>query len=94
MKMMKTGLFEVAQLGVLDFAIHLRHRLFAAHRQHGVTEPDQNADESDGVGQRRVLQPPERVVAKTSDSRDAARAEGARLASRACRRTSRSTGPP
>ena len=51
----EAGFFQVAQLGMLDLAIDLRHRLFAAHGQHRVAQADQNADQSDGVGQRGVL---------------------------------------
>ena len=60
--MTNPGLLQILQLRMFDFAIHLRHRFFAAHRQHRMAEADQDADESDGVRQPRVAQPTERVV--------------------------------
>ena len=85
--------FQVAELGMLDLAIDLGHGLFAAHGQHGVTQADQNADQADCVGQRCVRNQPAASAsrASTTDSREAATAEGARLAPRACSRTRRSS---
>ena len=42
---------------MLDFAVHLGHRLLAAHGQDRVAEPDQDADQADGVRQIGVAQP-------------------------------------
>ena len=83
--------FQVAQLGMLDLAIDLGQGFLAAHGQHGVAEADQNADQSDGVGQRGVLQPAQRVVGVNAGSRGAATAEDERRAPRACSRTRRSS---
>src|SRR5262249_62292016 len=57
----ESRLFEILQLRVLDLAVDLRHRLFAAHREDGVAEANQDADESDRVRKPCVLGPAERV---------------------------------
>ena len=54
--------FQVPQFRVLDFPVNLGHGLLAAHGQNRVTQANQNADQSDGVWQRRVAQPAQRVV--------------------------------
>ena len=46
MKMTKPVFFEVGELGVLDFAVHLRQRFFAAHGQHGMAQPDEDGDKA------------------------------------------------
>jgi hypothetical protein len=51
-------LFEVFQFGMLNLAVHLRHRLFAAHGQNRMAQANQNANEADGVGERGMTQPP------------------------------------
>ncbi len=38
------GLFQVLQLGMLDFAVHLGQRLFTAHGQHRMPETDKQND--------------------------------------------------
>ena len=47
--------FQVPQLGVGDLAIDLRQGLFAAHRQHGMTEADEH-DEHRQMADPAVLQ--------------------------------------
>src|SRR6266699_5165577 len=46
---------------MLDLAINLGHGFFAAHGENGVAEANENADESDRSGQRRMPQPAERA---------------------------------
>src|SRR5579872_950005 len=48
----EAGFFEILELGMLDFAIHLRQRLFAAHGKHGVAESDENDDRSEKAERR------------------------------------------
>ena len=43
----KPNLLEVRQLRRLDFAVDLRERLLAAHRQNRVPKRDEDADESE-----------------------------------------------
>jgi hypothetical protein len=57
-----TRLFQVAQFGVLNFAIDLRHGLLAAHGQNGVTQPNQDADQSDRVRQAGCAQPTKSIL--------------------------------
>ena len=45
------GFFQIAQLGVLDLPIDLGHGLFAAHGQNRMTQPNQDSDQPDGIGQ-------------------------------------------
>ncbi len=40
------GFLQIRKLGVLDFAIDLRHGLLAAHRQHRVSQPDKDSHQS------------------------------------------------
>ena len=56
------GFFQVLQLGMLDFAIHLREGFFAAHRQHGMAQADENNDQRDRVRPVVAVQPAERAL--------------------------------
>src|SRR5262245_8521727 len=47
---------------MLDLAIDLRHRLFTAHRQHGMAEADHDSYETNRVWQRSVFQPAKGIV--------------------------------
>ena len=83
--MMNPGLFQVLQLWVFDLAIDLRHGLFSAHGEHRMTQPDQNPNEADGVWQRRVLQPAQRIVRIDKVRQVRPAAEGGSLEPKACR---------
>ena len=43
--MTSPALLQVLQLGMLDLAVDLGQRLFAAHRQYRVSEADQHQDQ-------------------------------------------------
>ena len=53
----EAGAFQVLQLGVSDFAIHLRQALFAAHGQQRVAQADHDGDDGDGGRHRARSQP-------------------------------------
>src|ERR1700722_357779 len=53
------GLFQVLQLGMFDFTIHLRQCLFAAHGQYRMPEADEQNDPCD-VGENSSVQPAQR----------------------------------
>ena len=57
----EAGAEEVLELGGLDFAVDLRQRFLAAHRQQRVTEGDEDAECPDDAGE--VPQPAERAFA-------------------------------
>ena len=48
------GALQVLELGVLDFAVDLGQRLFAAHGQHRVTEGHEDAEQAEHLGVVRV----------------------------------------
>ncbi len=58
--------FEVGQLGAFDFAIDLRERFFAAHRQDGMAERDEDRDDAEHVRQVAVSQPAERLFGEVN----------------------------
>ena len=55
------GALQVLHLRLLDLPVDLGERLFAAHRQNGMAEADEDRDGGDGRPDR-ALQPAERVV--------------------------------
>ena len=58
------GFLEVGQLGRLDFAVHLRQRLFSAHRQHGMPKADKNRDHTGKVPELDAVQPTQGIGSK------------------------------
>src|SRR5215467_9188407 len=50
-------LLQVAQLGMFNLSVNLRQSFLAAHCQNGVPQTDKNSNESNGIGQPRVMQP-------------------------------------
>ena len=44
------GALQVLELGMGEFPVDLRQRLFAAHGQNGVAEGNQNAEQSELLG--------------------------------------------
>ncbi len=55
---------QVLELGMLNLAIDLRQRLFAAHRQHRMTESHDDAEQAQRRGRAGVLQKAERILAE------------------------------
>ena len=47
----KRGALQVLELGMLDLAVDLSERFFAAHREHGVAEGHQYAEEAERGGE-------------------------------------------
>ena len=56
------GLFQVTQLGMFDFPVNLRKRLFAAHGQHRMSQPYKNCDQRDRVRPLIAIQPAKRSL--------------------------------
>ena len=63
------GAFQVLELGVLDLAIDLGQRLFAAHGQHGMAEGHDDAEQPQRSGQLGVFQKAESVLAEVQRRR-------------------------
>ena len=63
-------LLEVRQLGMLDFAVHLRQRLLAAHGQHRVAQPDEHCGERDQMRNAGAVQPSQRARRQQNIARD------------------------
>ena len=59
----EAGAFQVLQLGVRDFTIHLRQAFFAAHGQQRMAEAYENRDEGDG-GRHGSAEPAETFLAE------------------------------
>src|SRR6266700_5490795 len=55
----RAGLFQVGKLGAFDFAIDLRQRFLAAHREDGMTQCDEDGDDAEHVRKTAVRQPAE-----------------------------------
>ena len=49
MKMTSAGFLQIRQLGMLDFAVHLRERFLAAHGQHRMAQADEDGEQRDQV---------------------------------------------
>src|SRR5215469_1874053 len=58
----EAGLLQVAELGMLNFAVDLRQSFLTAHGQDGVPQTNKNANEPDRVRQARMAQPAERTL--------------------------------
>ncbi len=58
------GALEVPELGVLDLAVDLGERLFAAHGENGVAEGHEDAEEAEQVASGAVLEESEGVGLK------------------------------
>ena len=64
------GLLQVRQLGMLDFAVHLRERFFSAHGQHGVAQPDEHGRERDQLGNVDAVEPAQGILGHQDVARD------------------------
>src|SRR5262249_1728111 len=58
----ESGLLEILEFRMFDLAVNLRHGLFTAHGENGVTQSYQDTDETDRIWQRRILQPPQSIA--------------------------------
>ena len=51
------GLLQIRKLGTFDFAINLRERFLAAHRQHGMAEADEDGNDPGKVCEVHAIEP-------------------------------------
>src|SRR5206468_7116848 len=56
-----SGFLEVWKFRVLNLPVNLGHGFFAAHGKNRMAQSNQNANETNFVGKRRVTKPPERA---------------------------------
>ena len=61
--------FQIRKLGSFDFAIHLRERFFAAHRQDGMSDADKHGDHGNHAHDLAAVKPAERPLVQLNIGR-------------------------
>ena len=62
MKIIESGLFQIRQLRMLDFAVDLCERFLAAHRQNRMSQADKNRNQRNHVRPLITVEPAERAL--------------------------------